>query len=113
MSYDPAAIGGLFTEDAEYRWHPWDTGDDVARGREAIVSAWLDEPDGAGTFDCRYEPLLVAGDDAVAVGITRYYTDASRKNLENEFHNLWVLRFAGDGRCSAFTEWYMRTPRGS
>jgi hypothetical protein len=30
-TYDPAAIGDLFTEDAEYRWHPWDDDDHIAR----------------------------------------------------------------------------------
>lgn len=112
LTYDPAAIGALFTDDAEYRWHPWDTGDDVARGRDAIVAAWLDEPD-LRTFEGQYRPLLISGDDAVAVGTTRYYADAGRESLESEFHNLWVLRFADDGRCSAFTEWYMRTPTGT
>jgi len=110
LAYEPAAIGALFSDDAEYRWHPWDTGDDVARGREAIVASWMEEPDIAGAYEGEYRPLMVSGDDAVAVGITRYYVDASRAELEQEFHNLWVLRFADNGRCSSFTEWYMRTP---
>jgi hypothetical protein len=110
LTYDPAAIGALFTNDAEYRWHPWDTGEQVVRGRDAIVAAWLAEPDTVGAYEGQYRPLLIDGEDAVAVGISRYYTDASRQELESEFHNLWVLRFADDGCCSAFTEWFMRTP---
>jgi hypothetical protein len=37
-SYDPAAIGALFAEDATYAYHPYDEGDEVVRGREAIVA---------------------------------------------------------------------------
>jgi hypothetical protein len=33
MTYDPDEISALFTDDAEYRWHPWDDGDEVAHGR--------------------------------------------------------------------------------
>jgi ketosteroid isomerase-like protein len=109
-SYDTAAIGALFTDDATYRWHPWDTGDDVARGREAIVASWLDEPDEAGSFSLEMRPLVVDGSRAVAVGTCCYYTDAGRSTLEKEFHNMWDLTFDDEGRCSAFTEWYMQTP---
>ena len=44
LSYDPEAIAGLFTEDVVYRYHP--TGDPVV-GREAVVAAWLGDPDSA------------------------------------------------------------------
>jgi len=110
QTYDPAEIGALFTADAEYRWHPWDEGDDVARGREAIVAAWLASRDRPGTYRGDYRPLLVQNETAVAVGTSRYYTDDTRATLDREFHNLWVLRFAGDGSCRSFTEWYMRAP---
>ena len=107
---EPAEIGALFTDDAEYRWHPWDEGDAVARGREAIVAAWLEDRDDPGTFEAALRPLVVHGDLAIAVGKCRYYTDDSRSTLEHEFHNLWELRFADDGRCRAFTEWFMTAP---
>jgi ketosteroid isomerase-like protein len=110
QTYDPAEIGALFTADAEYRWHPWDEGDDVARGREAIVAAWLASRDSPGTYRGDHRPLLVQNETVVAVGTSRYYTDDTRATLDREYHNLWVLRFAGDGRCSSFTEWYMRVP---
>ena len=38
-SNEAATIGALFADDAVYRWHPYDEGDDVARGRDAIVRA--------------------------------------------------------------------------
>jgi hypothetical protein len=107
QTYDPAEIGALFTADAEYRWHPWDEGDDVARGREAIVAAWLASQDRPGTYRGDYRPLLVQNEMAIAVGTSRYYTDDTRATLDREYHNLWVLRFTADGRCNSFTEWYM------
>lgn len=110
LTYDPGAIGALFTDDAEYRWHPWDEGDAVARGREAIVAAWLENRDAAGTYRGAYQPLLVQGDQAIAVGMSSYFTDDTRATLDRAYHNLWVLRFDDEGRCRAFTEWYMQAP---
>lgn len=101
-SYDPAAIGALFTEDATYAYHPWDTGDAVVRGRDAIVADWRQDPDRPGSWEGAYRPLLVEGDRATAVGETRY---ADGKTYDN----LWVLRFDG-GRCAEFVEWYMARP---
>jgi hypothetical protein len=42
-TYDPASIGALFAEDATYAYHPYDEGEEVVRGREAIVADWLEE----------------------------------------------------------------------
>ncbi len=47
-SYDPKAIGDLFTDDAEYRYQPWA---DPVVGREAIVADWLENKDGARHVD--------------------------------------------------------------
>lgn len=102
-SYDADAIGALFTEDATYAYHPWDTGDEVVRGRDAIVANWRDEPDVAGSWEASYRPGLIDGDRATAVGVTRYSNG-------HVFDNLWELRFAGD-RCAEFVEWYMRRPK--
>jgi ketosteroid isomerase-like protein len=102
-SYDRAEIGALFADDASYAYHPWDTGDAVLRGRDAIVRNWLDEPDAAGSWHAEYRPLLVEGDRAVATGVTRY---ADGK----VYDNLWVLRFDDTNRCTEFVEWYMLRP---
>jgi len=101
-SYDPAAIGALFTEDACYAYHPWDAGDEVVRGRDAIVANWLEERDEPGSWEAAYRPGLIDADRATAVGMTRY---ADGK----VFDNLWELRFNG-GRCVEFIEWYMQRP---
>lgn len=101
-SYDPDAIGALFTEDACYAYHPWDTGDAVVRGRAAIVANWLEERDEPGSWEAAYRPGLIAGEAATAVGVTRYADGTT-------YDNLWELRFDGE-RCADFVEWYMRRP---
>jgi ketosteroid isomerase-like protein len=106
-TYDPAAIGELFSEDAEYRYHPWDSGEQVVVGREAIVASWLDERDEPGSWTATYLPWLVAGDAAVAVGVSRY-RGADRGAVEREYHNVFLCRFDADGRCREFTEHFMR-----
>lgn len=112
-TYDPGEIGALFSEDAHYRWHPWDEGDDVAHGRSQIVAAWLENRDRAGTYRGAYRPLLVKEDLIIAVGTSSYYTDATQEVLDRTYHNLWVLRFTEDGQCCSFTEWYMQAPSTS
>jgi hypothetical protein len=103
QSYDEAAIGALFADDATYAYHPWDTGDTLLRGRDAIVADWLRERDAPGSWQAEYRPLLVEADRAVATGVTRY-SDGE------VFDNLWVLRFDGTNRCAEFVEWFMRRP---
>jgi ketosteroid isomerase-like protein len=117
-AYAPDQIGSLFAEDATYRCHPADEGDDVLRGRDAIVRSWV-APDGTassrdapGTYDARYEPYAVDGDRAVAVGWSRYWTDASRTTVRQVYDNIFLLRFDAGGRCAEFTEmFYERKPR--
>ncbi len=110
-TYEPERIGALFAEGAEYRYHPWD---EPVRGREAIVRSWVspqgdasgrDEP---GTCDARYEPYSVEGDRAVAVGASVYF--APDGSVAQRYRNVFLLRFAPDGRCLSFTEWFMLEP---
>lgn len=116
-SYEPEAIGDLFSETATYRYHPYDPDTEVVRGRKAIVRAWV-EPDGAassrdqaGTYEGRYEPWVVDGDRAVAVGRSDYWRDASRTTgPERSYDNVFLLRFDADGRCLEFSELYMTRP---
>jgi len=116
-TYDPAAIGDLFSADATYRFHPWDA---PVTGRDAIVASWIepgsdsaasgrDEP---GTYAAHYEAFAVDGDRAVAVGWSRYWTDAGRSVERQAFDNAFLLEFDADGRCRSFTEWYMQRPAG-
>jgi ketosteroid isomerase-like protein len=107
-SYDEAAIEALFSEDATYKYHPYDA--ELVEGRDAIVRDWLDNRDDPGTYDAHYEPYAVEGDRAVAIGRSSYWTDASNSTLSRAYDNVFLLRFDGDGRCVEFTESFMTVP---
>lgn len=103
-SYDPDLIGALFTEDATYKYQP---GDEALVGREAIVENWVkykDEALNANPWTARYQPWVVNGDRAVAIGETHY-------EGADDYFNSFQLTFR-DGACSEFVEWFM-TPRSS
>jgi ketosteroid isomerase-like protein len=103
-TYDESAISDLFSEDAEYRYHPWD---DPVVGREAIVASWLEERDDADSWKAEYQPWIVAEEGAVAVGVSRYL-GADGSTVEREYHNAFLCRFDDAGRCREFTELFMR-----
>lgn len=114
-TYDGDDVRALFSDDAEYRWHPFD---DPEKGRETIVEAWLN-PDGnassrdvPGTYKADLHPFAVDGNRAVAVGTCTYWTDTSRSKVDRIYFNNWLLEFDDDGKCSSFTEYYM-APRKS
>ena len=104
-SNDAAAIGELFTADAEYRYHP---ADEPVFGRDAIVASWLEEPDEPGTWDAWYEPFAVEGARGVATGVSTYFDpDGSPDRV---YDNVFVLEFDDEGRCTSFTEWFRQRP---
>jgi hypothetical protein len=109
-SYDPRSIGNLFSEDALYRYQPWDepTPSHV-RGRDAIVESWLEDQDAPGSWTAEYLPWLVHDDRAVAVGASRYLA-ADGSTVEREYRNVFLLVFDDDGRCREFSELYMKRP---
>lgn len=105
-SYDPQAIGELFSDDAAYYHSPY--GEPV-RGRAAIVANWLEDRDTTGTYTAKYQPIVVEGDTAIANGRSTYF-EADGKTFEREYDNIFRLRFDDEGRCREFTEWYMEKP---
>ena len=113
-SYDPEAIGALFTDDVKYRFHPYD---DPVEGREAVVESWLGEGgregapgrDEEGTYNASYRPIAVDGDVAVASGSSTY-TRGPGGPIDESYDNCFVMRFDADGRCREFTEWFMKRP---
>ncbi len=114
LSYDANDIAALFTEDVVYRYHPYD---DPLVGREAVVASWLGESDSEdastrdapGTYAARYEPVAVDGDVVVATG-TSTYREQPEGPIVRIYDNCFVMRFAGEGRCTDFTEYYLRRP---
>jgi ketosteroid isomerase-like protein len=104
-SGDRADIAALFSDDARYRYHPYD---EPLIGRAAIADSWLDDPDEPGSFDAHYECFAVDGDAAVAIGTSTYF--GSDGEVERVYDNIFALRFDAQGRCSEYTEWYTKRP---
>lgn len=98
---DEDAVEALFTGDAEYRRSPVEP---PVVGQVAIRAMWS-EDEGAA-FDFRAEPVAVEGDRAVVRAAVRY------RDPEQEYVDLWVLRFAPDGRVAEFEEWPYWPGRG-
>jgi hypothetical protein len=96
-------LGQLFTEDATYRQGPYD---EPVAGLPAIGSMWQAEREGPDEeFLLTSEVVAVDGATAVARLHVRYGAPAHQ-----EWSNLWVMRFAGDGRCEEFEEWPIAPP---
>ena len=103
-TYDPEAIGSLFSEDAIYSYHPYD---EPVVGRQAIVESWLKDPDSPGTYEASYAPIAIDGNVAVVNGRSRYFSDSSRSRQTKEWDNVFVIEFDNYGRCRSFREWYV------
>lgn len=98
----PQDLGDLFTEDAVDRTSP---AAEPIRGLDAIRRWWIAESDPAERWEQRAEVLAVDGEIAVARLEVRY-TAPQRTS----YTDLWILRFATDGRCRAFEEWFWTEP---
>jgi hypothetical protein len=102
-SYDPQAIGDLFSADVAYRYHPQDDG---VRGRDAVVKDWTENKDDPGTYDAKYEPAAIDGDMHVARGASQYFDKEGK--LRDEYMNIYLIKFDDEGRASEFTEYWIR-----
>jgi ketosteroid isomerase-like protein len=91
---DLAAVAALFTEEAAYRPSPYE---EAEVGHAAIRAFWQDDED--QVFTVRAEPVAVEGRAAV-VRLEVRYGDPVRQ----EYRDLWLLRFAEDGRVEDFEE---------
>jgi hypothetical protein len=93
-----AAARDLFTADATYSQGPYR---EPVAGGEAIASMWEAERDGPDeVFAMTSEVVAVDGDTAV-VRVAVDYGDP----VDQAYLDLWIIRFAPDGRCRAFEEW--------
>ena len=114
LSYEPADVAALFSEDVAYRYHPYD---EPIVGRDAVVASWLGESgsgdastrDAPGTYEASYAPVAVDGDVVVATG-TSTYRDSPDETVTEVFENCFVLRFDAAERCRELTEYYLRRP---
>ena len=92
---DLGAVATLFTEDAHYRRSPYEKSE---VGHAAIRAFWL--ADDGQPFTMSADPVAVDGRHAVVRLEVRY-----GEPDHQEYRDLWVLRFAPDGRVEDFEEW--------
>ena len=52
--------------------------------------------------------FTVDGNAAVAIGTSTYFRGDGE--VDRVYDNVFVLRFETGGRCSEFTEWYVKRP---
>lgn len=109
QSYDQEEISSLFTDDVEYRYHPWD---EPVVGADTIAKSWADADnyDEPGTWKAEYHCIAVDGTTAIATGESTYFIEPGGP-IRTLYYNCFVMRFAEDGRCSEFTEFFMEAPK--
>jgi ketosteroid isomerase-like protein len=92
------ALEALFTPDATYSQGPYR---EPVVGLSGIAAMWEAERDGADeVFTMTSEVVAADGDTGVVRLLVRY-----GEPVRQEYKDLWVIRFAADGRCRAFEEW--------
>lgn len=91
-------LGSIFTDSASYLQSPYA---EPIVGLAAIAEMWEAEREQpTEIFDLTSSIVAVDGDTAVVRVDVSYRAPTSQ-----EFRDLWIIRFAEDGRCSAFEEW--------
>jgi ketosteroid isomerase-like protein len=91
-------LAELFTEDAIYSQGPYEP---TRTGLAEIAEMWEAQRDGPDeVFTMTSELIAVDGDTAVARVEVAY-----GEPVRQEYRDLWVMRFAEDGRCRAYEEW--------
>jgi ketosteroid isomerase-like protein len=106
---DPADIAALFTEDAVYSPFPFPRDDRYWRGRDLIVQKWIARGDSKVGWRFEHEVLAVEGDTAVIEGWTSY-DRGDGEPWQESYANVWLVRFAPDGRAREFAEWWVQRP---
>src|SRR4051812_41031644 len=94
---DADAVERLFTPGARSLRSPY--GGPRVR-RAAIRAFWGDEDEDGSVFAMQAWPVAVEGVNAVVHAKVDY-----GEPVHQEYLDLWVLRFANDGRVEHFEEW--------
>ena len=92
------ALAEIFTADARYQQGPYD---EPVTGLAAIGGMWEAEREGPGEVFRMTSEVVAADGDTAVVRVEVGYGDPVRQ----EYRDLWILRFAADGRCASFEEW--------
>jgi len=92
------ALAEIFTADARYSQGPYE---EPVLGLAAIGRMWEEAREGAEEpFRMTSEIVAVEGDTAV-VRVEVQYAEPT----VHEYRDLWVMRFAPDGKCRDYEEW--------
>ncbi|WP_028049452.1 nuclear transport factor 2 family protein [Cellulomonas sp. URHD0024] len=91
---DVAGLDRLFTEHARYLRSPYDP--EPLEGLDAIAGFWADPT----PFEMTATVIAADGPNAVVRVLVQYTGDKPQ-----EYRDLWVLKFAPDGRAELFEEW--------
>jgi ketosteroid isomerase-like protein len=92
------ALRDMFTEDASYRMSPYE---EPAIGLGQIGELWERERQGHHEeFEMTHEIIAVEADTAVVRVEVQYGPPEG-----HQYRDLWVVRFAANGRCREFEEW--------
>jgi uncharacterized protein (TIGR02246 family) len=92
------ALAGIFTPDATYLQGPYE---EPVTGLPAIARMWEAEREGPDeAFQMASDIIAVEGATAVVRVEVRY-----GEPVTEEWRDLWLVRFAADGRCAGFEEW--------
>jgi SnoaL-like domain len=89
------AVGRLFTEEAAYRRSPYEPSE---IGHDAIKAFWLEDAGRTFSMDAT---VVTVDDDVAVVRVDVFY----KTPTEQEYRDMWILRFATDGRVADFEEW--------
>ena len=102
-------IEALFTEDITYSPYPWPRERNHWSGRDTVVRKWQGHGDSKVGWRFEHRILAVEGDTAVIEGWTEY-DRGEGEPWEEAFANIWLVRFADDGRAREFAEWWVQKP---
>ena len=92
---DPAGVPEFFTPDVRYLRSPYE---EPLVGQADLAEFWVADAD--ATFAVTSEVVAADGQDAVV----RLQVDYAEPDAQ-QYRDLWVLRFAADGRVEHFEEW--------
>jgi len=93
-----AGLAGLFTDDATYLQSPYEP---PVTGLDAIKRMWEEERDSPDEIFTLVTGIVAVDGLMAVVRADVRYGDP----LIQEYRDLWVIRFAADGRCAWFEEW--------
>lgn len=91
-------LSDLFHPDATYLASPWE---EPITGLDAIEKFWEAEREGPDEAFSMTSEVIAVDEGTAVVRVSVEYADPAA----GRWRDLWVLRFADDGRCASFEEW--------